>query len=129
MAEIYWKHTHFLKCFKVLEKWVFKPNIPTNCSIFPIFTLFFPKFGCSLNNMLLLLSLRNVLNVGIFQFFTYISPLFRHNYFSFFIKRVVKRVFFSSKLNNCSFLSWRDGREMFKGQALFHDVSNYWEHW
>ena len=71
--------------FRILcKKWVSKPNIPTNYSSITIFNLFFTKFGCSSNNMLLLLALINFLNVGIFQFITYISPLCRHNYFSFF---------------------------------------------
>ena len=61
--------------------------------------------------------------------FSTFSPTFPHYLDTMICQFDVKKVFFSSKINNCSLLSWRDGREMLKAQALFHEVSNYWEHW
>ena len=61
--------------------------------------------------------------------FSTFSPTFPHYLATIICQFVVKKVFFSSKINNCYFLSWRDGREMLKGRALIHEVSNYWEHW
>ena len=64
--------------------------------------------------------------------FSSFSPTFSHyldTIIVHFLLKELSKEFFSLKLKNCSFLSWRDGREMFKAQALFLDVSSYWEHW